>query len=367
VNKLYKKIGVSFLSLVSFGVLAQNTKQLNVYNWSDYIAEDTLNKFEQQTKIKVTYDVFDSNEVLEAKLLAGKSGYDVVVPSANFMAKQIKGGVYEKLDKSKLNNYSNLDPKLLKILEVIDPNNEHGVPYMWGTIGIAYNLEKVTAVLGANPPVNSWDLVFKVENMAKLKECGVSFLDSPTEMLPAAFKFLGIKPDTTNPTKEELKKAEDLFMQIRPFTAYFHSSKYISDLANGNICVAIGYSGDLYQSIARAKEAGGKVKLSYNIPKEGAATFFDILGIPKDAENKENAYKFINFLLEPKIMAEIINEMQFSSGNAKTQNLVNKELASDPNIFPSDEVLANLYTFPDLPAAVQRNMNRIWTKIKSGK
>jgi len=283
------------------------------------------------------------------------------------MAKQIKGQVYEVLDKSRLSNYKNLDPKLLKILEIIDPKNKYGVPYMWGTVGIAYNLEKVTTVLGENPPVNSWDLVFKTENMVKLKDCGVSFLDSPTEMLPAAFKFLGIKPDTTNPTKDELKKAEDLFMQIRPYVAYFHSSKYISDLANGNICVAIGYSGDLYQSIARSKEAGGKVKLSYNIPKEGAATFFDILGILKDAENKENAHKYIDFLLQPEIMAEIINEMQFSSANVKTHNLVKKELADDPNIFPSDEILDNLYTFPDLPSQVQRNMNRIWTKIKSGK
>jgi len=360
------KLVIGLLGIVSFGVQA-NDKVLNVYNWSDYIAENTLSNFEQKTGIKVTYDVFDSNETLEAKLMAGKSGYDVVVPSANFMAKQIKSGIYEPLDKSKLPNWQNLDPDLLKLLEIIDPGNQYGVPYMWGSIGYAYNIDKVKEILGANAPVDSWDLVFKSENIAKLKECGVSFLDSPTEIIPAAFNFLGIKPDTTNPTKDELKKAEDLFMQIRPHITYFHSSKYISDLANGNICVAVGYSGDLYQSIARAKEAGDNIKLTYTLPKEGAAAFFDILGILKDAKNKDNAYQYLNFILEPAVMAEIVNEVRFSSGNAKIKNLVDKELGLDLNVFPSSEIITSLYTFPDLPLATQRNMNRTWNKIKSGK
>jgi len=353
------------LAIISFTVGAAD-KTLNVYNWSDYIAADTLDKFEQKTGIKVTYDVFDSNETLEAKLMAGKSGYDIVVPSANFMAKQIKSGLYEKLDKSKLPNWQNLDQNLLKLLETVDPSNQYGIPYMWGSIGYAYNVDKVKAILGDNAPIDSWDLVFKTENISKLKECGVTFLDSPTEILPAAFKYLGIKPDTTNPTKNEIKQAEDLFMQIRPYIAYFHSSKYISDLANGNICVAVGYSGDLYQSIARAKEAGGAVKLTYTLPKEGAAAFFDILGILKDAKNKDNAYQYLNFILEPQVMADIVNEVRFSSGNIKIKNLVDKELSLDSNIFPSSELIASLYTFPDLPLATQRSMNRSWNKIKSG-
>ncbi len=245
-------------------------KVLHVYNWSDYIAPDTLSKFEKQSGIKVVYDVFDSNEVLEAKLLAGSSGYDLVVPSNPFLAKQIKAGVFQKLDRSKLANWKNLDENLLKALEPSDPGNQYSIPYMWGTIGIGYNVDKVKAVLGDSAPVDSWDLVFKPENMAKLKECGVSFLDSPTEILPAALNYLGYSPTSEKPA--ELKKAEELFLSIRKDTAYFHSSKYIGDLANGNICVAIGYSGDLYQSKSRAEEAKNGVNIQYVIPKEGAGS-----------------------------------------------------------------------------------------------
>jgi putrescine transport system substrate-binding protein len=220
------------LVMMSTGAMAED-KVLHVYNWSDYIAPNTLEDFQKETGIKVVYDVFDSNEVLEAKLLAGSSGYDIVVPSNPFLAKQIKAGVFQKLDKSKLSNWQNLDTSLLKALEPSDPGNQYSIPYLWGTIGYAYNPEKVKAVLGDKAPVDSWDLVFKPENMAKLKECGVSFLDSPTEMLPAALQYLGFKPDSQKP--DELKKAEELFLSIRPYTAYFHSSKYISDLANGNL------------------------------------------------------------------------------------------------------------------------------------
>jgi len=365
VKKITKTLVIS--GLMGLSVMSQaNERVLNVYNWSDYIGKDTLEKFHQQTKIKVNYDVFDSNETLEAKLMAGNSGYDVVVPSANFMAKQIKSGIYYQLDKSKIPNYQNLDPILLKMLEVNDPGNLYGVPYLWGTIGFAYNVEKVKAVLGDNAPVDSWDLVFKKENISKLKECGVTFLDSPTEILPTAFKFLGIKPDTVKPTKEEMQKTEELFLSLRPYISYFHSSKYISDLANGNICVAVGYSGDLYQAIERAKEAKSQFTLTYSLPKEGAGTFFDILGITKDAKNIDEAHAFINFVLNPTENAAIVNEVRFSSGNNQIRNLVDKELMEDPNIFPSQEVLANLYTFPDLPLSTVRTMNRSWAKIKTG-
>lgn len=231
------------------GAAQAQEKVLHVYNWSDYIAEDTLENFTKETGIKVVYDVFDSNEVLEAKLLAGSSGYDVVVPSNPFLAKQIKAGVFQKLDKSKLPNWENLDKDLLKALDSSDPGNQYSIPYMWGTIGIGYNVDKVKAALGDNAPVDSWDLVFKPENIEKLKSCGVAFLDSPTEMLPAALHYLGYATDSGK--ADELKKAEDLFMQIRPHVAYFHSSKYISDLANGNICVAIGYPATSIRQVAR--------------------------------------------------------------------------------------------------------------------
>jgi putrescine transport system substrate-binding protein len=364
-----KTFGKTLLALSLAGAVTSaahaDNKVLYVYNWSDYIAEDTIDNFQKETGIKVVYDVFDSNETLEAKLLAGSSGYDIVVPSNPFLAKQIKAGVYQKLDKTKLPNWENLDKNLLKALDPSDPGNLYSIPYMWGTIGIGYNVDKVKAALGDDAPVDSWDLVFKPENVAKLKDCGVSFLDSPTEILPAALNYLGFKPDSTD--AGELKKAEELFLSIRSSTAYFHSSKYIGDLANGNICVAIGYSGDLYQSKSRAEEAKNGVNISYSIPKEGAGSFFDMLAIPADAKNVEAAHVFLNYLMKPEVMANITNVVQFPNGNAAATPLVDDVLRNDPGIYPDAATMAKIYTFPDLPANAQRAMNRSWTKIKSGK
>ncbi|KQQ49333.1 spermidine/putrescine ABC transporter substrate-binding protein [Pseudomonas sp. Leaf127] len=364
-----KTFGKTLLALSMAGLMTAHAHAadnvLHVYNWSDYIAPDTIAKFEKESGIKVVYDVFDSNETLEAKLLAGKSGYDVVVPSNNFLAKQIKAGVYQELDRSKLPNWKNLDPDLLKAVgDASDKGNKFAFPYMWGTIGIGYNPEKVKAALGVDK-IDSWDVVLKPENIAKLKSCGVSFLDSPTEMIPVALHYLGYP--TASEDKKQLAEAEALWLKIRPSIAYFHSSKYISDLANGNICVAIGYSGDLEQAKERAKEAGDKVKLSYAIPKEGAGSFYDMVAIPKDAENLEAAYKFMNFLLQPEIMAEITNEVRFPNGNKAATPLVDKDISGDPSIYPPADVVAKLYAISDLPAATQRLLTRSWTKIKSGK
>ena len=363
-----KNAGKTLLALSLMGAMAgaaqADDKVLHVYNWSDYIAPDTIANFEKESGIKVVYDVFDSNETLEAKLLAGKSGYDIVVPSNNFLAKQIKAGVYQELDKSKLTNYDNLNKSLLKAVSVSDPDNKHAFPYMWGSIGIGYNPEKVKAALGVDK-IESWDVLLKPENIAKLKSCGVSFLDSPTEMLPIALHYLGLPTDSQK--KDDLKQAEALFLKIRPSIGYFHSSKYISDLANGNICVAVGYSGDIQQAKSRAAEAGGKVKVAYDIPKEGAGSFFDMVDIPKDAENVDAAYKFMNYLLKPEVMASITNSVRFPNGNEKATALVDKDITSDPGIYPSAEVQAKLYAIADLPAATQREMTRSWTKIKSGK
>jgi putrescine transport system substrate-binding protein len=363
-----KNAGKTLLALSLMGAMAgaaqADDKVLHVYNWSDYIAPDTIANFEKESGIKVVYDVFDSNETLEAKLLAGKSGYDIVVPSNNFLAKQIKAGVYQELDKSKLVNYDNLNKSLLKAVSVSDPDNKHAFPYMWGSIGIGYNPEKVKAALGVDK-IDSWDVLLKPENIAKLKSCGVSFLDSPTEMLPIALHYLGLPTDSQK--KPDLKQAEDLFLKIRPSIGYFHSSKYISDLANGNICVAVGYSGDIQQAKSRAAEAGGKVKVAYDIPKEGAGSFFDMVAIPKDAENVDAAYKFMNYLLKPEVMAAITNSVRFPNGNEKATALVDKDITSDPGIYPPADVQAKLYAIADLPAATQREMTRSWTKIKSGK
>jgi putrescine transport system substrate-binding protein len=338
---------------------------LHVYNWSDYIADDTLENFTKQTGIKVVYDVFDSNEVLEAKLLAGSSGYDVVVPSNPFLAKQIKAGVFQKLDRSKLPNWNNLDQNLLTALEPSDPGNQYAVPYMWGTIGIGYNLDKVKAVLGDSAPVDSWDLVFKPENIEKLKGCGVTFLDSPTEILPAALHYLGLPHDSQKP--EDIAAAEALFLKIRPSVAYFHSSKYISDLAGGDICVAIGYSGDLQQSISRAKEANNGVNLAYSIPKEGAGSFFDMLAIPADSKNVEGAHVFFNYLMQPEVMAAITDAVRFPNANSAATPLVSEDIRTDPGIYPPAEVLQKIYTFPDLPNKTLQLMNNSWSKIKTEK
>ncbi|WP_431483139.1 polyamine ABC transporter substrate-binding protein [Pseudomonas solani] len=366
---MFKTFGKTLLAMTLAGAVAgvaqAEDKVLHVYNWSDYIAPETVEKFTKETGIKVVYDVFDSNETLEAKLLAGKSGYDIVVPSNNFLAKQIKAKVYQPLDKSKLPNWKNLDPNLLKTVEVSDPGNQYAFPYMWGSIGIGYNVDKVKAVLGDKAPVDSWDLLFKPENIEKLKSCGVSFLDSPTEILPIALHYLGYSPVSQDP--EQLKEAEALFLKIRPHVTYFHSSKYISDLANGNLCVAVGYSGDVYQAKSRADEAKAGVKVAYNIPKEGAGTFFDMVAIPADAANPDAAYAFMNFLMKPEIMAEITNFVQFPNGNAAATPLVDEAIRTDPGIYPSKETMAKLYAFPDLPAKVQRVMTRTWTTIKSGK
>ena len=363
-----KNAGKTLLALSLMGAMAgaaqADDKVLHVYNWSDYIAPDTIANFEKESGIKVVYDVFDSNETLEAKLLAGKSGYDIVVPSNNFLAKQIKAGVYQELDTSKLSNYSNLNKSLLKAVSVSDPDNKHAFPYMWGSIGIGYNPEKVKAALGVDK-IDSWDILLKPENIAKLKSCGVSFLDSPTEMLPIALHYLGLPTDSQK--KEDLKQAEALFLKIRPSIGYFHSSKYISDLANGNICVAVGYSGDLEQSISRAKEAGDKVKLKYAIPKEGAGSFYDMVAIPKDAENVDAAYAWMNYLMQPEVMAGITNSVRFPNGNKAATPLVNKDISGDPSIYPSDEVKAKLYAISDLPPTTLRLLTRSWTKIKSGK
>jgi putrescine transport system substrate-binding protein len=363
-----KRFGRTLLTLCLLGAMAggaqASDKVLRVYNWSDYIAPDTLKKFEAETGIHVTYDVFDSNETLEARLLAGKSGYDIVVPSNSFLAKQIKAGVYQPLDKSKLTNWKNLNPVLLKNAAASDPDNAHAFPYMWGSIGIGYNPEKVRQALGTDAPLNSWDLLFNPENAAKLKACGISFLDSPTEMLPAALHYLGFPVNSQD--KQQIAQAQEVFMKIRPSVAYFHSSKYISDLANGNICVAVGYSGDVLQARARAEEANNGVKIDYSIPKEGAGSFYDMVAIPRDASNVDNAYAFMNFLMRPDIIAEVTNSIGYSNANAAATPLVDEAIRNDPASYPPQEVLATLYAIPDQPIPVQRLMTRGWTKVKLG-
>lgn len=303
---------------LTLAVSVQAASTVHIYNWSDYIGETTLADFEKATGIKPVYDVFDSNETLEGKLLAGRTGYDVVVPSNHFLGKQIKAGAFQKLDKSQLSNYANLDPVLLKRLEKNDPGNQYAVPYLWGTNGIGYNVEKVKAALGVDK-IDSWAMLFEPENIKKLSSCGVSFLDSGDEMIPAMLNYLGLDPNSQNP--EDYKKAEAQLLKIRPYVTYFNSSKYISDLANGEICVAAGFSGDIFQARERAEEAKKGIEIAYVIPKEGANLWFDMLAIPRDSSNVKEAHAFINYLLKPEVIAQVSDAVGYANPNPKAGEL----------------------------------------------
>jgi putrescine transport system substrate-binding protein len=339
-------------------------KVLHVYNWSDYIAPDTIENFQAATGIKVTYDVYDSNEVMEAKLLAGGSGYDVVFPTAQpFAERHIKAGLYRKLDKAKLPNYGNLDPDILKQLQKPDPDNEHVVPYMWGTSGIGYNVDKVKKLLGDDAPTDTWALIFDPAIASKLAGCGISVLDDD-DAIGAALMYLGKDPNTTDP--KDFDAAAELFRKVRPYIKYFHSSQYINDLANGDLCVAQGYSGDVLQARDRADEAGNDVHVAYTIPKEGAILWVDVMAIPSDAPHPDNAYAFINYLLKPEMIAAISNEVAYANANKAATALVDESVRNDPGIYPPEDVKQRLVTIGTLPDKVQREKVRTWTRIKSG-
>lgn len=344
---------------------ASGEKLVNVYNWSDYIAEDTIPDFEKATGIKVTYDVFDSNEIVETKLLAGSSGYDIVVPTLNFLGRQIQAGVFQPLDKSKIPNYANLDPELMKRIELQDPGNRYAVPYMWGTTGIGYNVDKVKAAFGNTDIANSLDIVFKPENVSKLKDCGVTLLDTPSEIIPIALNYLGEDPNSTDP--KVIAKAAALLKSVRPYITNFHSSQYIDALANGDTCLVVGWSGDIIQARDRAEEAANGVKIAYAIPKEGAPQWFDMLAIPKDAKNLDSAYAFINYLLDPKVMANNSNFIHYPNAIPKAKALMDKSIVDDPTVYPPPEVEAKLFTFAIIPPNVDRQYTRIWTELKTGK
>lgn len=349
---------------LTLAVSVQAASTVHIYNWSDYIGQTTLVDFEKATGVKPVYDVFDSNETLEGKLLAGHTGYDVVVPSSHFLGKQIKAGAFQKLDKSQLPNYANLDPALLKRLEMNDPGNQYAVPYLWGTNGIGYNVDKVKAVLGVDK-IDSWAMLFEPENIKKLNSCGVAFLDSADEMLPTVLNYMGLNANSTNP--DDYQKAEAKLLAVRPYVTYFHSSKYISDLANGNICVAVGFSGDIFQAKARAAEAGKGVNVAYAIPKEGGALWFDMLAIPKDSANVKQAHAFINYVLKPEVIAQVSDAVGYANPNPGADKLMEQSIRSNQSVYPPQAVLDKTYVQVELPPKIQRLMTRSWTKVKSGK
>ena len=352
-NKIYAFI---LALVVPFNV---SSEELFIYNWSDYIAEDTISNFEAETGIKVTYDMYDSNEVLEAKLLAGNSGYDLVFPSGSFMENQINAGVYQRIDKSLLTNIGNLDPVILEKVDAHDPGSEYSVVYMYGTTGIGYNEDEVEA-RGGN--VDSWDIILNPDEVSKFADCGVAILDAPSEVVEIALNYLGYDPNTES-TKAN-NEALELLKQIRPYVKYFDSSQYIDDLANGEICLAMGWSGDVFYA---ADTAADDVSLWYSVPSEGTVIWFDMMGIPADAKNVENAHKFIDYILRPEVVAEITNYVWYSNPNlvANNSGLIDEEILEDPAIYPTDDVLEILFGDTADSPQKSRISSRIFNSFKA--
>lgn len=361
------KFGAAVLALAGIALAAcgdkPEEKVVNVYNWSDYIDEEILAEFEAETGIKVVYDVFDSNDVLETKLLAGGSGYDVVVPSGTFLGRQIQAGVFQELDRTKLTNWGNLWDLVLDRTSKWDPGNKYAVNYMWGTTGIGYNVNMVNERM-ADAPVNSWDMIFNPEIAAKFADCGIYMLDAGDEMIPAALKYIGEDPDSKD--VNVIAKAEAVLMAARPFIRKFHSSEYIDALANGDICIAVGWSGDMLQARDRAAEAKNGVEINYVAPVEGALMWFDMMAIPADATHPGNAHTFINYIMRPEVMAKASNYVYYANGNKASEEFLAEDVIGDPAIYPTPEALKTLYITTPYDADSQRAVTRLWTRVKSG-
>jgi putrescine transport system substrate-binding protein len=339
-------------------------KIVNVYNWSDYIDPTVLEQFTQETGIKVNYDVFDNNEVLQTKLLAGSTGYDVVVPSASFLELQIKAGVFQKLDRDKLTNWGNLDPGILERVAKHDPGNLHSVNYMWGTTSIGYNVAKLKAIDPA-APVDSWTLLLDPKWSSKFKDCGISVLDAPDEVVGVVLAYLGRDPNSEK--AEDLAAAEEVLMKLRPNIRLIHSSQYIDSLANGDICIALGWSGDILQARSRAEEAGKGVEIALSVPKEGTIIWFDMLAIPADAPHPNNAHQFINFLMRPDVAAKNSNAVHYANGVVASKEFIDPAVLNDPGVYPPQETMDKL--FPNLARSAEftRQLNRTWTRFTTGK
>ncbi len=371
----FKRIKVSGLaaSLLTAGLLvagatsvhAEDENVLNIYNWSDYIGENTIANFEKETGIKVRYDTFDSNETLHAKLVAGKTGYDIVVPSSNWAKIQIDGGLFTKLDKSKITTYGNLDPFVMKQLATMDPGNQHIVPWMWGITTIGINEGKLKAALGNLPmPDNAWDLLFKPEYAAKAKSCGISVLDSGDEVFPAALRYLGKPPYSKNPA--DYQAAGKMLAAIRPDISLFSSSGYINDLASGSLCLVLGWNGDISIAAARAKEAKNGNDIKVLLPKTGAVLFFDTMAIPVDAKHVDNAYKFISYIYRPEVNAEIVNKVLYANPIPASAKFIKPEVRDNKTVFMSPEDLARMVPPEAVSSDTRRLRTRLYTTFKTG-
>ncbi len=362
-SKIFAPAGALVALALALAPAQAQEKVVNVYNWSDYIDESILEDFEKETGIKIVYDVFDSNEVLETKLLASGTGYDVVVPTGTFLARQIQAGVFQKLDTSKLPNLTNMWDVVAKRTNKYDPGNAYSINYMWGTTGIGYNEEKILERM-PDAPVTSWRLLFDPEVASKFADCGIHMLDAPTELIPAALNYIGEDPDSQDP--KVIAKAEAVLMAVRPYIQKFHSSEYINALANGDICMTLGWSGDVLQARDRADEAENGVTIKYVAPDEGALMWFDQMAIPSDAPHKEEAHIFLNYIMKPEVMAKASNYVYFANGNKASQAFLEEDVIGDPAIYPTPAALETLYTTSPYSPKVQRVVTRLWTKVKSG-
>jgi putrescine transport system substrate-binding protein len=352
------------LAAATFAFAAQAQERVvNVLNWSDYIDDSIIAEFTEKTGIRVVYDVFDSNEILETRLLAGGSGYDVVVPTGSFLSRQIQAGVFQKLQKDKLPNLSNMWDVVTTRTDKYDPGGDYSINYMWGTVGIGYNVQKVAEILGTEK-IDSWDVLFKPENAQKFASCGIYMLDSPSDMIPIVLNYLGFDPNSHEP--DEIAKAEELLVSIRSSIRKFHSSEYINALANGDICMAVGWSGDVLQSRDRAAEADQGVTVAYVAPKEGTQMWFDQMAIPADAPNVDEAHEFLNFIMEPEVIAKATNYVYFANGNLASQEFIDEEVINDPAIYPDKDALETLFTHIPYDSRTQRVITRSWTKVVTG-
>ncbi|HWJ34116.1 MAG TPA: polyamine ABC transporter substrate-binding protein [Steroidobacteraceae bacterium] len=344
--------------------VAAEEKRLFIYNWTDFIGPETVAKFERQTGIKVTYDVYDAEETMEARLMAGSSGYDVVSASTDFFSREIKAGVYLPLDKSKLPNWTNLDPRILAIQSAYDPGNAHAVPYLHSINGFAYNIDMIRARM-PNAPVDSLDMLFKPEIVSKFADCGVTFLDSAEDVLQLALKYLGLDPNTNRP--EDFKAAEAMLLKVRPFIRSFDSAEFMNSLANKEVCVAMSWSSDYALSRARARAVGVNVNLAFTVPKEGANQTFSSLLIPDGAPHPEAAYQFINFILRPDVIAEISNSIYYGNDNIASRSLIDPSILNDVTLYPTPEIEGRLYRSAEVTAATERIRTRTWTRIKTAR
>jgi len=363
-SRVWRAIAATVVVSIAGGAEAQKAGTLNIYNWNDYIDETTLRRFESESGIRVRYDVYDSNETLDAKLRAGRSGYDLVVPTASpFLALQVPAKLYQPLDRDKLKNYGNLDPEIMARLGAYDPGNRHAIPWMWGTTGIGYN-SVIVSKLMADAPVHSLKMLFDPAVVSKFQRCGVVVLDSPTDVIPAALNYLGRDPDSHK--KEDLEAAADALMKIRPFVRKWHSSEYINDLANGDACLAFGFSGDIKQAAKRAVEAHKAFQVIYSIPQEGSQIWIDSWAIPADAPNPAAAHRFLDFVLRPDIAALNSNFIGYANAVPSSRPMIDPPVRDDPTVYPPEDVRRRFYTISAPDRTYERLRTRAWTRVTTG-